>query len=159
MAQHKVKLLLVGPIGDQIDDFITKLTSLQKSKAGPFDACFSVGRSTKSIKDYSMPLPVYLQDGSMLIGEGTSEPELPEGIRKINTNLFALQGSDSLHIANIWSLPVATTKIVVAAIPPHLRLDSDAARTIQQRQSPVPYTPLNLHTNLTLTYLLMTRSG
>ena len=140
----KVKLLLVGSIGEHVDDLVKKLTSLQKSKAGPFDACFCVGPSSQSIKDHAMPLPVYLQDCSRLTGEGTSESDLPDGIKKLNTNLYALQGNDKTHAANIWSLPVANTEIVIVSVPAHVRLDSDAAKAIKEKLSHVSYVGCDL---------------
>ena len=66
-----------------------------------------------------MPIPVYLQDCSNIIGEGSTDPDLPEGIRKLNANLYALQGSADAHVANIWRLPVVNTEIVIASVPPH----------------------------------------
>jgi hypothetical protein len=40
---EKVKVLITGPVNGAISDLTLKLTSLQKSKAGPFDLCFCVG--------------------------------------------------------------------------------------------------------------------
>ena len=140
----KVKILLVGSIGEHVDEFLRKLAGLQKSKAGPFDACFCVGISSRSIIGVAMPIPVYLQDCSKLIGEGSPDPDLPEGIRKLNTNLYALQGSADAHVANIWSLQVGNTEIVVASVPPHTRLDSDASKFIQEKLSHVSYVGCDL---------------
>ena len=65
-AGQKVKILLVGRIGDQVDPFVKKITTLQKSKAGPFHACFCVGKAASSLVGKPLPLPVYLQDGGMM---------------------------------------------------------------------------------------------
>jgi len=39
----KAKVLITGPVNGDFDSLKSKLSSLQKSKAGPFDICFSVG--------------------------------------------------------------------------------------------------------------------
>ena len=68
MSSDKIKILLVGTIGDNVEDFVQKLGSLQKSKAGPFDACFCVGRVNPSLITHSndLPMPIYLQNASGL---------------------------------------------------------------------------------------------
>ncbi len=43
MANHRAKVLLVGPVNGHLRLLSEKLTSLQKSKAGPFDVCFCTG--------------------------------------------------------------------------------------------------------------------
>lgn len=140
----KVKLLLVGSVGQHVDDLVERLTSLQKSKAGPFDACFCVGPSSRSIKDHGMPLPVYIQDCSRLIGDGTTESNQPEGIRKLNENLYLLQGCTDTHIANIWRLPIGNTELIVASLPVHFRLESDLTQSIQEKLSHVSYVGCDL---------------
>ena len=85
----KVKILITGPVNGKVKDLTQKLNTLQKSKAGPFDACFCTGpffsseddlaASTKSILSsmsgsadrnqnqdpdtaINLPLPVYFCD-------------------------------------------------------------------------------------------------
>ncbi|KAL7560251.1 hypothetical protein ACA910_015471 [Epithemia clementina (nom. ined.)] len=67
--QSKLKILLFGPIGNEVSPFCDKLMTLQASKAGPFDAAFCVGSChvislVQQLKDkqLSLPLPVYLQE-------------------------------------------------------------------------------------------------
>ena len=63
----KVKVLLVGSIGENANHFVQKITSLQNGKAGPFHACFCVGKvSYQRIveSENPLPMPVYLQDSS-----------------------------------------------------------------------------------------------
>ena len=42
-SNHRAKVLLVGPVHGQLRLLSEKLTTLQKSKAGPFDVCFCSG--------------------------------------------------------------------------------------------------------------------
>jgi Protein similar to CwfJ C-terminus 1/Protein similar to CwfJ C-terminus 2/RNA recognition motif. (a.k.a. RRM, RBD, or RNP domain) len=140
----RIKLLLIGSIGDDVDELISKLSSLQKSKAGPFDACFSVGKTNKSIIDHEMPIPLYLQDCSRLIGHATSDPDLPAGVLKLNKTVFLLQGSEQEHISNIWSLPIGNANVVVASLPPFFRLDSLASKLVQEKAAHASYVGCDL---------------
>jgi hypothetical protein len=135
----RIKLLLIGSIGEDVDELVSKLRTLQNSKAGPFDACFSVGKTNKSIINHEMPIPLYLQDCSRLIGHAKSDPDLPSGVLKLNENVFLLQGDDGEQVANIWSLPIGNTNIVVASLPPFFRLDSSASKSIQEKVAHVSY--------------------
>ena len=40
---EKVKVLITGPVNNDFPSLIAKLSSLQKSKAGPFHICFCTG--------------------------------------------------------------------------------------------------------------------
>ena len=69
----KIKVLITGPVSGSIADVTAKLTSLQNSKAGPFDMCFCVGpffnhtqSTTASLEEINMPLPVYFVDVGVL---------------------------------------------------------------------------------------------
>ena len=96
-SDQKLKILLFGSIGSQIEPFCEKLLALQASKAGPFDAAFCVGschvlplihllkkkkqeQSTTDKDNTSLPLPVFLQEPlesiNTLIDQG-HEPEKP----------------------------------------------------------------------------------
>ena len=94
MSSDKIKILLMGTIGDNVEDFVQKLVSLQQSKAGPFDACFCVGRVNSSIMTRSndLPMPIYLQNAS-----GLTEHE---GFVELapNINVFATACVQSLTI-------------------------------------------------------------
>ncbi len=81
----KIKVLITGPVNGAFTDLATKLSSLQSSKAGPFDMCFCVGpffassaekdaatspdtittattAVAKDMMEKGMPLPVYFCD-------------------------------------------------------------------------------------------------
>mmetsp|Transcript_30299 Transcript_30299/g.44812 ORF Transcript_30299/g.44812 Transcript_30299/m.44812 type:complete len:773 (-) Transcript_30299:365-2683(-) len=131
----KLKILLVGSIGENVQDLVDKLSKLQKSKAGPFDACFCVGSCSKSITDYSMPLPVYLQDCTRITIAESSDTAEPMGIQKLNSNLFSLQGGPNKYVANIWTIPVGGTDIVVASVPPFARIELDETKELKRKIS------------------------
>lgn len=69
---NKLKILLFGRVGDDIDAFVAKCKTLQSSKAGPFDAAFCVGSCNVQVllerygngknDDGSLPMRVYIQD-------------------------------------------------------------------------------------------------
>ncbi len=85
---EKVKLLVTGPVCNELTSFTSKLSTLQKSKAGPFHACFCVGpffgnkanqKQSDNIKEDDLryqqakelltngaPLPVYFCDLGLL---------------------------------------------------------------------------------------------
>lgn len=118
----KLKVLLVGTIGDAVDDFCSKLRTLQKSTAGPFDVCFACAPGpTDLLQKQEFPLPVYLPDPSK------------EGLVELSTNLYALGGAD------VWSIDIKKEQIVVACCPPHVRLDSPLAARLVEKISHVAY--------------------
>ena len=160
-AGQKVKILLVGRIGDQVDPFVKKITTLQKSKAGPFHACFCVGKAASSLVGKPLPLPVYLQDGGMMdlsaakqkdskddSADAGADKPTPEGIVELSKNLYVLKGpkDDATDIlkANIWSVPVGKTELVVASCPPHARLDSETTKPLQEKLSHASYVGCDL---------------
>ncbi len=130
MASNKIKILLVGPIGHNVDDFVAKISSLQKSKAGPFDACFCVGQVNPSITSHEFPLPVYLQNAS-----GLTEKE---GLVELAPNLYALA------TAQVVSLDIAKTHLVVASCPPRIHWDSAACKPLRDTVSHVSYVGCDL---------------
>jgi len=131
MSCDKLKILLVGTIGDNVEDFVHKLTTLQKSKAGPFDACFCVGRVHSSIRSATLPLPVYLQDVSGLTEE-------KEGLVELAPNLYAFA------TAQVTSLEIAKTQLVVASCPPRVQWDHESCRALQETVSHVSYVGCDL---------------
>ena len=61
----KVKILLVGSVGDNVPVLRKKLKTLNGSKAGPFDVCFCVGPLNLGAigsSSEAFPMPVYLQE-------------------------------------------------------------------------------------------------
>ena len=127
----KCKILLVGTIGDRVDEFVKKLTSLQVSKAGPFDACFCVGSVDKRILLRQLPLPVYLQDASTLTDK--------EGLVELAPNLHALA------TAQIVSLDIdGKAQLVVASCPPRVQWDSDSCKALRETVSHVSYVGCDL---------------
>lgn len=134
MASPKIKILLVGTMGDNADDFVKKLSSLHQSKAGPFDACFCVGTVSRSIlSQKDLPLPVYLQDAS-----GLTEKE--EGLVELAPNLHALAGG----AAQVVGLKIGTTELVVASCPPRVLWDSDSTKKLKETVSHVSYVGCDL---------------
>ena len=132
MSSPKIKILLMGTIGENVDDFVKKLSSLHQSKAGPFDACFCVGRVSPSIlSQKDIPLPVYLQDAS-----GLTEKE---GLVDLAPNLYALGGA-----AQVVSLVINTTELVVASCPPRVRWDAESAKNLRETVSHVSYVGCDL---------------
>jgi hypothetical protein len=78
---NKIKVLISGPANGALNDLHQKLTTLQNSKAGPFDMCFCAGpffsssdecsKTIKALLDndnsgLDMPLPVYFCDAGTL---------------------------------------------------------------------------------------------
>ena len=130
----KVKVLIFGPIeGSNADAFVKKLKALHSSKAGPFDAAFSVGKaSIRALKEYEEEIPValYLQD--IYENDYALQPVPGEtGASKTNDdrhppislgrNLYLLQNADKS--GGVWSLKVNRDKpeIVVCSVPTHFR--------------------------------------
>jgi hypothetical protein len=163
ISSTKVKLLLIGSIdGDHVEDAIKKLTTLQKSKAGPFDACFCVGSCSPKLQEHAggMPLPMYIQDCSRLkITEffqyeaaeykknAGDKYTLADGVLELNTNLYALYGGDGTAKnpqADIYTLSIGKSEMVVASVPPHARLDSDALKALQEKLTHVSYVGCDL---------------
>lgn len=58
---EKVKVLITGPVNGAIQDLTLKLTSLQKSKAGPFDMCFCVGPFFSSLEKHCEEIQLLLK--------------------------------------------------------------------------------------------------
>lgn len=97
-SMSKVKILLVGAVGDNASILREKLAALNSSKAGPFDGCFCVGPMNLELEGAgdAFPIPVYLQD---IDGAGASSVAMTEcddqGIVSLGgtaSNLYYLKG-------------------------------------------------------------------
>lgn len=141
----KLKLLIFGSIQDE-GLFLSKLKSLQKSKAGPFDVAFCVGKSSVvdkillNEKD-ELPIPVYLHGTSTPIKESQTAVRVDDNSsansnknepRQIAPNLFVLPST------GIWSLPIKPNKppLVVVTCPWNVRVDDAVVKSqlLQQVQ-------------------------
>jgi diadenosine tetraphosphate (Ap4A) HIT family hydrolase len=136
-SSKKVKVLLFGCVNDQITTFVTKVTSLQKSKAGPFDVCFCVGSfhvpvinsPEYDLLQSSLPLPVYLQDAvlsSTTTDDDVVAPE--EEITEIQTLIEPHLKAFPSEKSNMYNIVIPTStptpmSLVVASCPRTLRLD------------------------------------
>ncbi len=87
---EKVKVLITGPVNNDFSSLKTKLSSLQKSKAGPFHVCFCVGpffiKSNASIEPEEES--VYFQKAKEFLEEGAPIPvyfcdvgQVPSGLK------------------------------------------------------------------------------
>lgn len=145
----KVKILLVGSVGENVPVLRKKLKVLNASKAGPFDACFCVGPihlgddTDGSNINEAFPIPVYLQDGvkgkvaESSVGATTSCCE--QGIVSLggeNTNLYHLRGSSS-NINQLRMFQIKLGKndpLLVASCPRHIRASTQQQNQSQQQQ-------------------------
>ncbi|GKY94986.1 hypothetical protein MPSEU_000463200 [Mayamaea pseudoterrestris] len=150
----KLKLLFFGSVTEEnIDTFCSKLTSLQFSAAGPFDAAFLVGKCSQKIVDWNFPIPVYLQhlenaheivkslQPQEAATNNDNEQQSSQVIR-IKNNLFLLAASPTqIDEAGIWSLNVTKDKpdLVVVNCPPRMRVDSPACRNLLDNLKHVSY--------------------
>jgi hypothetical protein len=107
---EKIKVLITGPVNGSINDLHQKLSTLQNSKAGPFDMCFCAGpffsssdRCSEAIKSLlenndtisnisgsgsgsrskiQLPLPVYFCDAGTLPNDITLPVEAAQTLTK-----------------------------------------------------------------------------
>lgn len=124
-ATTKLKVLLVGSIGNHVATFVSKLRALQKSKAGPFDICFVVGPVDQEIliAQNDFPLPVYLQDCTRLTLpiETTISTDEPT---RLSHNLFGFSIGNIYRIStnktSSTATPTATaiSELIICSIPP-----------------------------------------
>jgi len=111
----KVKVLLSGPINGATSAFCTKLKTLQKSKAGPFDVCFCVGpvfqsttTTTTTNEEEEDAGGTCVEDAKRLLTEGTPLPvyfcdvgTVPKGIVIAGPPPQQQQQIDTLDAAEI----------------------------------------------------------
>lgn len=150
----KIKVLLVGSVGDNIDVLQKKLQSLNSGKAGPFDVCFCVGPiqldaaflSSKSGDDEdedapSLPLPVYLQELNEDVSSSASSPAVssssshPPGVVSLGTNLFLLKGDDN-HDNHVKLFDITLDgkdSLVVGSCPRHVRSKGNTQQQPQKQ--------------------------
>ena len=139
----KVKILLVGSVGGHKDVLLTKLESLQSSKAGPFDVCFCVGpmdfdaSTTTASSSRSFPLPVYLQEYKGVLPSTTTTTH-NDTIVPLGDNLFYLQGNKSTRDSQAQvleiKLPNQSHELRVACCSKHLRFLPPPSSSSQQQQ-------------------------
>ncbi len=129
----KVKILLVGSVGENVPVLRKKLKALNASKAGPFDACFCVGPIHLDALggDEAFPIPVYLQE---VKGTTDSSSACEQGIVSLGgetTNLFHLKGlpSNNNKLQTFQIKLGQKNPLVLASCPRHIR-----ASTTQQQQ-------------------------
>jgi diadenosine tetraphosphate (Ap4A) HIT family hydrolase len=126
MSSTKVKILMVGAVGEHFAVLQKKLESLQSSKAGPFDVCFCVGpvQVPETVPD--LPLPVYLQEYTT--GSTTSDDS--NKIVSLGNNLFYLQGDKtnekSVQILEIKLANHSSHPLIVGCCSRHVRAGTAA---------------------------------
>jgi diadenosine tetraphosphate (Ap4A) HIT family hydrolase len=136
MSDQKLKILLFGRIGDEIEAFVAKLGALHSSKAGPFDAAFAVGAcNTQMLLNKTLPVPLYvqepLQDLEKIAGEVKQEEhgeDEESNCFKVHDSLYVLRNPTAPFAPNVWSLTVAPKKppLVVAVCPSLWRMPEKA---------------------------------
>jgi diadenosine tetraphosphate (Ap4A) HIT family hydrolase len=123
----QLKILLVGPVAGQLTHLSNKLSTLQNSKAGPFDICLCAGPFFHNNQNIpSFPIPVaFVDEGdglpSLLI-DGADEVDsiVIDGIRCVAPNLYHLPNQ-----ADIISIPLPKrSPLTVGYCRPNIRLDS-----------------------------------
>ena len=133
----KVKILIAGSVQDHYEILVTKLNSLQSSKAGPFDACFCVGTiHVPENRTEDLPLPVYVQEYSGTVGATSKD----NNIVSLGHNLFHLHGSESDNNKSVNIIPVQLASqdspLMVGCCSRHVRADPPA----QQKQCDLLFT-------------------
>lgn len=139
----KIKILLVGTVGENVPILRKKLKVLNASKAGPFDACFCVGPihlgASGDNGSEAFPIPVYLQeiDRNADSSVTTSSEQGIVPIGGESSNLYHLRGSASnvnkLHFFEIKLGKNTNAPLLVAYCPRHIRM-STQQNDSQQRQ-------------------------
>jgi diadenosine tetraphosphate (Ap4A) HIT family hydrolase len=115
-----------------------KLTSLNASKAGPFDVCFCVGSfdvdgsgGCKTVQEF--PLPVYVQQ---LVGNNDGVQD-EQGIEKVGSiqNLYHLRGKADQSL-NMFQINVegCNHHLLVGSCPRHTRISDDTDVKQQRKQ-------------------------
>lgn len=129
----KVKILLVGSVGENVPVLRKKLKTLNASKAGPFDACFCVGpiHLSAGSSEEAFPIPVYLQEAKGNIGSNSACKQGITSLGAANSNLFHLKGlSGNNNTLQTFQIKLGQhNPLVVASCPRHIR-----ASTTQQPQ-------------------------
>lgn len=140
----KVKILLVGSVGENVPVLRRKLEVLNASKkAGPFDACFCVGPIHLGANGGSgsdaFPIPVYLQDTNGNADSSASAATTDEqGIVSLGgegTNLYHLRGlSSKINQLQRFEIKLGKSTLLVASCPRHIRASTTQNDNLQQHQ-------------------------
>jgi diadenosine tetraphosphate (Ap4A) HIT family hydrolase len=137
----KVKMLLVGSVGNNLSVLKKKLISLHSSKAGPFDICFCVGSVDPTALDESstaaeddFPIPVYFQQ-RVVTNDNSNKDDNDDGIVSVGKNLFYLHGKtdNKLYIFEI-NVPGHTQPLLVGCCPQHVRAATSSSSEAQEQQ-------------------------
>jgi len=137
----KVKILLVGSVGENIPVLRKKLKTLNASKAGPFDVCFCVGpihlEAGGDNVGEAFPIPVYLQDisGKSDIYSAACDEQGIASLGGESSNLYHLRGS-STNINQLQTFEINTGKndpLLVGSCPKHFRALAPKGNVRQQQ--------------------------
>lgn len=140
---NKVKILLFGPVLDQVEIFKKKLAALNASKAGPFDAAFVAGKTNVDLlKSITLPIPVFLQDPGIDLAPQTSNDHV--GCYRVTDNLFVLRNPETPADAGIWDVPIGSQQLVIACLPTNLRIESNAIKSLMEKLNHVSYVGCDL---------------
>eukprot|EP00956_Cyclotella_meneghiniana_P005352 scaffold6753_cov36-Cyclotella_meneghiniana.AAC.2 len=158
-ANNQLKILLVGPVLGRLSHLSAKLSSLQNSKAGPFDVCFCAGPffSTNKgdddsagdddndvIPSFVLPV-VFVDEGNGIPPHFTNsssnnnsdeEDEWKEvgggQLHRLSSNLYHLT-----HQADILSLPIqhgsTAVSLTVGYCRSNVRIDSSACQSFKEK--------------------------
>jgi len=120
----KLKILLVGSMdtAESISTFIKKVTSLQKSKAGPFHVCFIVGpveteqllQQLSVLSSDVVPLPMYLQDYNSAATTTATATTMSDGTMALGQNVFAFP-TDKIF----YNLSIQQQSLIVCVLSFH----------------------------------------
>ncbi|KAL3943881.1 MAG: hypothetical protein SGBAC_002039 [Bacillariaceae sp.] len=124
----KVKILLVGSVGENFNVLSKKVKSLNSSKAGPFDVCFCVGpiQVPKDL-DSDLPLPVCLQDYQP--DQNTQQETSSSGIVSLANNLWTFQRTKDSKSFESFEVKLLNHShaLIVASCSRHIRSDDLAS--------------------------------
>ncbi len=126
---EKVKVLITGQVNNDFPSLISKLSSLEKSKAGPFHVCFCVGpffgstldkanedyQKAKNFLDQGSPIPVYFCDaGSVPPGLLLPSYELSAKDMKDEAEILLDDETKEDKKESIGSLPLPNGVVKIA---------------------------------------------
>lgn len=124
MATNQLKILLAGPINGQLTYLSSKLSTLQNSKAGPFDICICTGpffHKNEDIPSFVIPV-VFVDEGDTLPHQQPNNEDNinAEGLNCIGPNLYHLPNQ-----ADIISIPLSKRPpLTIGYCRPNIRFNS-----------------------------------
>ena len=126
MATNQLKILLAGPVAGQLAHLSAKLSTLQNSKAGPFDVCLCTGpffQNNQDIPSFVIPV-IFVDEGEipqqLKDGKATGDIDA-DGLHCLAPNLYQLQNQ-----ADIISVPLPKRpSLTVGYCRPNIRNISD----------------------------------